>query len=173
MIKVSNRDYIIPIKGMSIGKHSFDFTIDNSFFEEYENRDILGADLNISLNIERSTLLIEVKALIDGVVRTECDRCLDELEQRLETEAKLIVKFVKTVQEEDNEEVLTLDPNESELNLKQFLYDYICLALPIQRVHNEGDCNPDMIRKLGAYSRSPVPEEDSGSPFGKLKNLLN
>jgi len=173
MIKVSNRDYIIPIKGMSIGKHSFEFTIDNSFFEEYENRDILGADFKVSLEIERSTLLLEVKAVIDGVVRTECDRCLEELEQMLETEAKLIVKFVKTVQEEDNEEVLTLDPNESELNLKQFLYDYICLALPIQRVHNEGDCNPEMIKKLGAYNRSPVPGEEPGSLFGKLRDLLN
>ena len=173
MIKVSNRDYIIPIKGMSIGKHSFDFTIDNSFFDEYESRDILGADLKVSLEIERSTLLIEVNALITGVIRTECDRCLEELEQRLATKAKLIVKFVKTVGEEDDEEVLTLDPNESELNLKQFLYDYICLALPIQRVHDEGDCDPEMIKKLGAYSRNPVPEEDSESPFGKLKNLLN
>ncbi len=173
MNKVGNRDYIIPIKGMSVGKHIFEFTIDNEFFEEYENREIKGARLKVDLELEKSTLLIEIRANIAGVVVLECDRCLDDLELGMETEAGLVVKFVKSANEEDNDEIMTLDPSESELNLKQFLYDYICLGLPLQRVHNEGECNPEMIKKLGDYSNSKSSGETSGSPFEKLKDLMN
>jgi len=173
MNKVGNRDYIIPIKGMSVGKHRFEFTIDNEFFEEYENREIKGAHLKVDLELEKSTLLIEIRAKIGGMVVLECDRCLDDLELEMETEAALVVKFVKSVQEEDDDEILTLDPSESELNLKQFLYDYICLGLPLQKVHNEGDCNPEMIKKLEDYSNGKSAGDTSGSPFEKLKDLMN
>jgi uncharacterized metal-binding protein YceD (DUF177 family) len=173
MNRECNRDYIIPIKGISIGKHKYDFTIENSFFDEYENRDIYGANLNVSLDLDRSATLIELEAEISGVVRTECDRCLEEMEHKLDTSAKLIVKFVKSTQEEDNDEVMTIDPSESELDIKQFLYDYICLALPIQRVHNEGECDPLMIEKLEAFRNTPSEGDKTESPFGKLKDLIN
>ncbi len=173
MNKVGNRDYIIPIKGMSVGKHRLDFTIDNEFFEEYENREIKGANLNVEVELEKSTLLIEIKARILGVVVMECDRCLDDLRLEMDREASLMVKFVKSAREEDNDEIMTLDPAESELDLKQFLYDYICLGLPLQRVHKDGECNPEMIKKLGDFSNSRNTGENPPSPFEKLKDLMN
>ncbi len=173
MNRECNRDYIIPIKGISIGKHKYDFTIDNHFFDEYENSDISGADLAVSVYLERSAMIMELEAKIEGIVRTECDRCLEEMENRVDTTANLVVKFVKSTQEEDNEEILTLDPMESELDIKQFLYDYICLALPVQRVHNQGECDPLMIEKLEAYSLKIKEGDKTESPFGKLKELIN
>ena len=173
MNKVSNREYIIPINGMSVGKHLVDFSIGNEFFEEYDNSQIIGALLRVKLELDKSSTLIEIKGNIGGSVTVECDRCLELMELKLQTEVKLLVKFVKTQDEEDNDEVMTLDPSESELDLSQFLYDYICLALPIQRAHPQGECDPEMINKLSTLNKKALDGDDSKSPFDKLKDLMN
>ena len=38
-----NKEFIIQIKGMQIGKHHYDFPIDGSFFKEFDNSLILDA----------------------------------------------------------------------------------------------------------------------------------
>jgi uncharacterized metal-binding protein YceD (DUF177 family) len=50
-------------------------------------------------------------------------------------------------------DMVTISPDEHELDLSQFFYEYIHLALPIKRIHpddSEGHstCDPEMIRKL-------------------------
>ena len=173
MNKVSNKEYIIPIKGMSVGRHHFDFPVGNEFFEEYGNSQILGASLNVKLELEKSSTLIEVRADIEGSVTVECDRCLEMMEAKIETEATLLVKFVKTAGEEDDDEVMTLEPSESELDLSQFLYDYICLALPIQKVHEQGKCNSEMVTKINSLNTKALDGDQTKSPFDKLKDVLN
>lgn len=174
MKKVRNIEYTIPINGLSTGKHNYNFTIDNSFFKEYENSVVFGADLDVQLTLDKHTTFIDIKGDFKGTVLTECDRCLGELELEMDFMASLLVKFVKVDQESENEEVLILDPSESELDLKQFFYDYICLALPIQRVHKEDECDSKMLEKLRSHALVSEQEiETKESPFDKLKNLMN
>ncbi len=172
MNKVSNIDYVIPIKGLSIGKHNYSFTIEDNFFKEYENEEISGAKLEVLLTLDKHDTFIDIKADFKGTVKTECDRCLGEVNLEMDFTASLLVKFAKATMEEDTEEVLTLDPSESELDLKQFFYDYIYLALPIQRVHKEEECDPVMLEKLKNYVLASA-QEKKESPFDKLKNLKN
>jgi uncharacterized metal-binding protein YceD (DUF177 family) len=68
-----------------------------------------------------------------------------------------------------------MDPTDGELDLTQFLYDYVCINLPLQKVHNEGECNPEMIAKLKNVSsgvQAKVVEDNSNSPFSALKQML-
>ncbi|MFA7134698.1 MAG: DUF177 domain-containing protein [Bacteroidales bacterium] len=176
MKKVNNIEYIIPIKGLSIGKHYYNFTIGNSFFEEYEKSEIFGANLEIELTLDKQATFIDVKGGFKGTVITECDRCLGELELEIDFMASLLVRFGKIDPEEEigGEEVLFLDPSESELDLRQFFYDYICLALPIQRVHKEEECDPEILEKLKSHALvSEQKIEIKESPFDKLKTLMN
>ncbi len=173
MGKSSNRDFIIPIKGLSIGKHDYCFSIDNTFFDTFEESLIQNANLEVKLVLERASTWMKLESEIKGDVGVECDRCLEELLLPIDTKASLLIKFVKSEQEEEeDDEIITLDPSESELDLKQFLYDYICLALPLQRIHKKGECNPEMIARLESSSGEKKNGE-ADSPFGKLKNLLN
>jgi len=173
MGKGSYTDYAIPIKGLSVGKHEYSFLIDNKFFEDFENSQILGADIVIDAELERSETWIRIVCEINGDVTAECDRCLEEVVLPLETEATLLVRFVKNEDEaEDDLETITLDPSESTLDLKQFFYDYICLSLPIQMVHEEGECDPEMIARLEKAKGEESKVKES-SPFNKLKDLLN
>jgi uncharacterized metal-binding protein YceD (DUF177 family) len=66
-----------------------------------------------------------------------------------------------------------LDPAESELDMRQFLYDYICLALPLQKVHKKGECDPEMIEKLNNLHGKSNSQQERVTPFDKLKDLMN
>ena len=51
---------------------------------------------------------------------------------------------------ERGESMLTLD--EDEVDLTQYIYESIVLALPYQRVHPDGECNPDMLERFRIVS---------------------
>jgi len=173
MGKGSYTDYAIPIKGLSIGVHKYSFSIDDKFFEDFENSQILSAEIDIDTELDRSETLINVLCHIKGSVTVECDRCLEDLVLPIDVEASLLVRFVKSVEDEDDLETITLDPAETTLDLKQFFYDYICLSLPLQRVHKEGECNPEMISRLQKAKSEEKKSNGDTSPFDKLKDLLN
>ncbi len=174
MSKVGHNEFLIPIKGLSTGKHKYTFLLDTQFFGKFDNSLVSEADLTADIVLEKQPLWIGVSGKVKGEVVTECDRCLDELKIPLNTDVKLIVKFARTEGEEDNDEVMILEPGEAELDLEQFFYDYVCLSLPLQRVHPQGECNSEMEKKLETLSYRVVDKESSqDSPFGKLKDLLN
>ena len=59
--------------------------------------------------------------------------------------------------------------------MSQFIYDYVCVNLPLQKVHEEGKCNPQMIARLGGLDADNDNHEDNletNSPFGALADML-
>ncbi len=179
MNRERDTEFIIPVKGLSPGKHSFDFEIGRSFFDEYEEGVIFDANIKAEIVLDKSSTFINLSSSIKGSLKTECDRCLGELDFPVDITPGLLIKFVKSDQEPENDEVLTLEPGESELDIKQFLYDYICLALPIKHVHEEGKCDPVMLSRLtGGTAAEGVDQQENGveervnPAFAKLKDLL-
>jgi uncharacterized metal-binding protein YceD (DUF177 family) len=172
MSKVSKREYVVPVKGLSAGKHEFDFTVDSEFFEAFENTDISGASVEIHLTMDKQPGHISIEGSISGSVVTTCDRCLADMEVVIKAPLSLLVKYTKVKGEPENEEVVTLDPADPDLDLRQFFYDYICLSMPVQRVHDEGDCDPAMIDKLKQMQMKGEMQEKE-SPFEQLKKLMN
>ena len=58
--------------------------------------------------------------------------------------------------------------------MKQFIYDYICVNLPLKRVHQDGKCNPKMLKKLEELKGKENTEDnkETYAPFGNLDKLL-
>jgi Predicted metal-binding, possibly nucleic acid-binding protein len=173
MKRVGNNGYSIPIKGMAVGKHHFSFDIGGEFFREYENSEVIEAELSAEVDVVRSSSLMNICGVISGRVGVECDRCLEELHLSVDTKLSLIIKFAKDIDEE-GDEIMVVDPSEGELDLNQLFYDTVVLSLPLQRVHNEGDCNPEMVKKLESLRGGDGEKAEEGeSPFSVLKNLKN
>ena len=101
---------------------------------------------------------MEVNFLVNGIVVTECDRCLEKLEIPMDFRTTLSVKFARTgeigeqIVDDSSEDMVIIDPSEGELDLKQYIYDYVCINLPLQRVHSEGECNAEVMRILNGIS---------------------
>ena len=167
---------VVPIKGLPLGESSFKFEIGEPFFQAFENSQIKDADCTVRVSIIRHQTLLDIQCGITGFVVVECDRCLDDLTLKIDTEPHLTVGFgaVDVEDEESDEDVVIVDRTESELSLDQFVYDYICLSLPIVKVHPEGKCNPEMLRYLSKAEdlQEGSGETDMSRPFEGLKDLL-
>lgn len=164
---------IIPVKNTVKGSQSFDFKVDKGFLEEFGNDFVLDVDCDVHVDEEKKGSWIEVLCKIKGTVVVECDRCLDPLPVEVDQEQLLVVRFdsdPQTVEEEDDN-VLILPEDQTELDLGQTVYDFICLSIPIVKVHPEGQCNPDMMARLKELEAEEQPERNA--PFSGLKDLLN
>lgn len=168
-------DFIFPLNGLTAGKTQVSRTVGKKFFNSFENSEILDADLGVDITIEKSGQYIGVDAHIGGNVTVLCDRCLEDLSLPVDTTVRLSVKFgeepaVQDEFQEGDREIIFLPESDSNLNLSQIVYDYTCLSLPMQRIHEEGKCNPSTVRFLNSTDK--VEADDAPNPFSKLKDLI-
>ncbi len=165
----------IGISGLKEGRHTFDFEIDNKFFENFEESEIKEGSLLATVELEKRSTHIDLLIGIKGNVKVCCDRCLEMFYHPVECQNRLLVKLGKGIGEDDPD-IISLTADEHELDLQQHFYEYIQLALPIRKVHPDGPdgkstCDPEMLRKL---SELIVEEEIENDPrWDELKKLMN
>lgn len=170
-------DFIIPLNGLSAGRSHFEWHADGGFFGRFEGSEILDADLDVSVSVEKSGRYIGVDCEIDGAVTVACDRCLENLELPVHTLSLMSIKFgeegERTETAEGEREIIMLPETDSDLDLSQVVYDYTALSLPMQRVHPEGECNPDAVRYLCQEELDDTAKPEAvNNPFAGLKNIL-
>ena len=172
---IMNENFIIPLNGLTAGKNEFFLHAGKEFFDSFENEEIFDADLQMRILIEKSGRYIGVDCDIEGYVTVECDRCLGMLEMPVDVEVRLSVKFgeeeVSEIGQESEREVIFVKEDEAELDMSQIIYDYVCLNLPMQRVHEDGDCNPEVLKHLSA-GESAEAATDENNPFSALKDMF-
>lgn len=168
------QDLLIPIKGLPLGGSSFSFVIDGKFFQKFGNAQIKDADCSVKVYARKHQTLVSVECEVCGFVIVECDRCLDDLTLKVDVSRTLTVGFgsVDIEDEEGSEDVVIVEADEAGISVDQFVYDYVCLSLPIVKVHPEGRCNPDMLRYL-SKSATVAGKEATDTPFDNLKELLD
>jgi uncharacterized protein len=167
--------YTIGIGGLKEGRHKFDFEIDNKFFESFGESEIKEGTLSADIELEKRSSHMDLLIKISGTVKVCCDRCLEMFFYPVGCENRLLVKFGRKIDDEDPD-IISLPADEHELDLQQFLYEYIYLALPIKRVHpddadGKSTCDPAMLQKLNELI---VEEENDHDPrWDELKKLIN
>ena len=172
-----NDGFIIPLNGLTAGENKFFWRAGKEFFEGFDNTEILAADLDIEVVAEKSGRYLGIDCEIDGKVTVECDRCLEDLDIPIGTDIMLSVKYGSEENSEGHQEgereVLFIPQDEAELDLSQIIYDYVCLSLPMQRVHEDGGCNPETMRYY-ASGENEVQEVsvEQENPFAALKDMF-
>ena len=143
--------YSIEYKGLKNSTFDFDFKVDDALFIHYESRDIKGGNCDVKATMLKNDRQLDFDFTIRGEVTCECDRCLEDCPVEIDYQGHLVVRLSDEQGEYDGE-VMWLSPAENEVNLTQYIYESIVLSLPYQRVHPEGECNPDMIARFGVIS---------------------
>ncbi|RPH34290.1 MAG: DUF177 domain-containing protein [Bacteroidales bacterium] len=169
--------YSIHFKGLKVGKHTFRFEINNKFFEAFEEGEIKQGELNVDVTLNRQNQMLDLAISIEGVVEVMCDRCLENFDLPISYKGSLYVKFGGIKSEEDDE-IIILTNDDSEINLAQYIYESVCLSLPIQRYHGmkgiKTKCNKEMIKKLKSLSANESKKEESvdiDPRWNKLKDI--
>jgi uncharacterized protein len=171
-----NNQYVIPFKGLGNELHHFDFKINDLFFEGFEESEIQKGNIEIHVSLNKKPHILEFEFDIKGIVKLICDRCLDELDYSIDYQTKLYVRFGQESCEQTDELYILAD-YESEIDLSQFIYEYIHLSLPYKRVHSinkkgKPTCNIEMIKRLDALSTEEE-KEDIDPRWNDLKNIIN
>jgi len=167
--------YAIPVYGLKEGLHCYDFEIDSKFFDQFEESEIREGNLKAKVEADKRSSHIDLNIRIEGTVRISCDRCLGIFPFPLQCENRLVIKFGKTLDESDPD-IITIPAEENEHDLKQYFYEYILLAIPIQRVHpadkdGKSQCDSEMIKKLNEHI---IQKENSTDPrWDELKKIIN
>ena len=169
------RQYTIPFRGLKEGKHEFEFVADNSFFEHFESSEVNKGLVRIYIELIKHSHFLELHFEISGKVTVSCDRCLEPFVLGIDHQAELYIRFGEKSFEQ-SEEVIILADSTNEIRLEHYIYEYIQLALPYQRIHPEIDgnsgCDPEMMKKLRDHIADV--ESDSEDPrWDKLKGLIN
>ena len=168
-------NFIIPLSGLATGQTFFAWTVRKEFFEIFENEEIIDAELDASVVAEKSGRYLGIDATVSGHVVVECDRCLDPLSIPVDVKIRLSIKYGAEESAEDRQEgereIIFVPETDAEFDMSQIIYDYVCLALPMQRVHDEGECNPEAMKYYGGEAAETV-KDDVANPFSALKNMF-
>lgn len=142
--------YKIAFTGLKLGVHEFMFEVTETFFESYEHLEIEKANCQINLTLEKQSTMLVLSFDITGSVTLPCDRCSYPTEVEVEGEYGLIAKFSE-MEIQNTEEIIYLPPSEYQIDIREFLYEFIQLSLPIKKVHSESACNQGVINNLDKY----------------------
>ena len=177
-------DCTISYKGLKQGKHELVFEISDRFFSEFEGSEIARGNLTANVLLEKTSTFLKLEVHIAGEAEVVCDRCLETFYAPVDYNGNLFVKFSEREAYEEDDDVIFLPPSESELDLKQYLFDWICLSLPVRRIHPDDKnghslCNPEVIKKLNELMVTEEPHgvaeknrEDRRNKLNELKSKI-
>lgn len=158
-----NREFEIAWLGLKVGEHVYDFTVGDEFMKERgAPEETHGWNANVKLRFDRQPSFFRLHFDISGSVVVPCDRCGDEFLLQLWDEADLLIKLTGEDDEEsepdEEADVAFVNRHETVIDISGWIYEFVLLALPLQKVHPEGACNPEalkLLNQLGATEDAP------------------
>ena len=167
-----NNEFLIPVSGLALGDHSYHFEINDDFFDGMDYSEIQQGKVAVDLDVDRQETMLILHFDIKGSVRVACDRCADEFDQPIESQQEFFIKLgTENAEESDDVAVVAADLNE--FDVRPLVYEYIILAIPMHRVHPEGECNPEVLALL-SHDEEPADEEatdDIDPRWAALKDI--
>ncbi|WP_143307285.1 YceD family protein [Chitinophaga vietnamensis] len=152
------REFDIAFVGLKPGVHSFQYEVGEDFFNNYEGpKDFSNCKATINLSLDKKSNFFMLKFEIGGTATVICDRCGEPFELRLWDDFNQVVKLVDNPEEmaegEEDPDVTYISKAESHLNVADWIYEFIHLSIPMQRIHPDkpdgtSGCNPKVIEML-------------------------
>ena len=162
----SRREYELAFVGLKPGIHAYDYKINDSFFEAYQQQDFTDCKADVKLFLEKNQGFMLLRFEVTGTVNVFCDRCGNPLPLDLWDEFKVIVKLVDDAEamnlEEEDPDVYYISRTESHLSLSDWIYEFVNLSIPNQRMCKANEiggpeCNPkvlEMLKTMDASARN-------------------
>jgi len=149
-----NDHYMIDLKRLPLGTHSFDFQLDDDFFASLEKSEILNGKVvcKATLNLREEDYQLNIA--VHGTVFVVCDRCLDPMPLEIDDEQEIF---------SEDEEIENRKSKIEHLDLSWLAYEIVSINIPIVHSHQPGECNQQMELLLHDHlCDEPEPDEIDG-----------
>ena len=176
------KEFDISFIGLKEGIHQFEYTIDKKFFDFFNYDEFYDANVKVMLSFLKNTTIFELDFDFSGWVEVACDVTTELFHQPIEADIHLIVKFGDEYNDE-NEELLIIPHSENKINVAQYIYEAIVLAVPIKRIHPgviDGSLHSEVLEKLKEFEIKDEDQEEEQQEnktkeidprWNKLKNI--
>ena len=164
--------FIVQFSGLKLGKHNFEFDVDDSFFEKLDYSPIEKGEVSVKVVLEKKSSMMILDFKLSGWVAANCDRCTVEYKQPLYGEHQLYVKFGDDFDELD--ETLLVIPHESyELDVTQLIYEFIQLNVPLRKIPCEEKDDTEMCDQetLKVLEASEIDEKSNNPLWAELNKI--
>jgi uncharacterized metal-binding protein YceD (DUF177 family) len=172
------KEFTIPFVGLKIAKHHFEYKVEQAFFKHFEYEDFNDVNIEVHVELEKKATLLELHFKISGWVNVNCDLTNEPYNQTIDNEFDLVVNFGDEYNDE-HIDILIVPHGTYEINIQQYIYELIILAVPIKRIHpgvEDGTLDSDILEKLEELSpglkESKDKEEEIDPRWNTLKKLL-
>lgn len=179
----SRRIFDIAFVGLKPGIHEFEYAIDDKFFVDYQEQDFRQCIAQVKLTLDKKVGFMLLKFEVGGKLEVTCDRCGNNLPLELWDDFNIVVKMVEDPEvmneQEEDPDVYYISRGESHLRISDWIYEFINLSIPMQRmctVEEMGGpyCNKEvlaMLKKLEADAQNDEPQNPLWKGLEKFKDL--
>jgi uncharacterized metal-binding protein YceD (DUF177 family) len=171
-------EYLIPFIGLKLGKHQFEYQINNTFFEDFDFDEFENSAVKVNVVLEKKSTFMELTLKHKGTVNVPCDLTGEFFDLPVKGKINVVVQFGEQFNN-DNEELLILPHGEHQLDIKQYIYELIVLSIPLKKTHpgiKDGTLKTPALDKLKELSlnhqKQKIEQEEIDPRWDKLKQLL-
>ena len=170
-------EFLIPFVGLKLGKHQFEYQINNKFFEGFDFEDFENSDIKVNVVLEKKSTFMELNLKHKGFVNVPCDLTGELFDLPVKGKIRVVVQFGEQFNN-DSEELLILPHGEFQLDVKQFIYEMIVLSVPLKKVHpgiKDGSLKTpalDKLKEMTVNQKPSIKEEEIDPRWEQLKKLL-
>ena len=161
----------LPFQGLEVGIHHYHYLINGQFFQVFENSLIEEASIEVAVTLDKRYELSILTIKHEGIVVTDCDRCLEKINLPIQGDKDLMIKYVHEVKE-DEEEIIYIFPDCEKLNIAPFIYEFVSLSLPMAKIYDcENNPNAPCNEEVLSYLNPEEDSEESNPVWEELKKL--
>ncbi|MGC1243648.1 MAG: DUF177 domain-containing protein [Chryseosolibacter sp.] len=128
------RAFSVNIVGLTNTVHHFSFEVADDFFSKYGTGLITRGKLTANVTLDKRETFIDAAFHITGTVELTCDRSLDLFDFPVAIDKKLVFKY-GNADEELSDEIVMIHRDSDNLELGQYIYEFIALELPMKKLH--------------------------------------
>lgn len=150
--------YSVDLLGPLTAGDNWKYEIDDSFFKQIDGiieKGNLSTEVTFN-GISGSLFKFTVHSV--GIVAVPCDRCLADVELRIDTTDEFVAKLGEEYS--DDGDYVVVPENDGMLDLSLLIYEFIVLSMPYQRVHQPGDCDEAVMEIMKEHQVARSNQEE-------------
>lgn len=146
--------FLIPFSGLKLGKHQFEFQVNNTFFTHFGYDEFNSSNIKMNVVLEKKSNMLELGFSHKGIVNVPCDLTNEDFDLPIKGKMKLIVRFGDEFND-NNDEFIVLPHEEFQVNVAQYCYEMMVLSVPTKRIHTgikDGTLQSEALQNLEKFS---------------------
>jgi uncharacterized protein len=126
--------YRVNIIGLSFNTHQFHFDFGDEFFKRFDTGLVSNGQFSVNIELDKRETFIETSFSINGKVKLVCDRSLEPFDYPINLNERIIFKYGEE-DREISEDLIMITRGTDSLELGQYIYEFIGLAIPMKKLH--------------------------------------